>query len=152
MVGKLKVEEQRIRPPPPCSFSSSAGEGFVCNLVDEALTAREQDHWVQPNASARTDIAWWHTFLHVWNGISLLQPLSPTTLVVFDASGLCGCRAIYHNQWFQLICWTDASIAAKELVPIVIAVALWDLQGAGSRVYCMCDNASSCCSGQQRLS
>ena len=49
-------------------------------------------------------------------------------------------------KWFQ-VRWEDwpafgkASIAAKELLPIIVAVAIWGQQWVGSSVLCHCDNA-----------
>ena len=47
-----------------------------------------------------------------------------------DASGGWGCGAFYEEHWFQLA-WKDTrgveglNITTKELIPIVIAIALW---------------------------
>ena len=57
-------------------------------------------------------------------------PVTTTSVeVVSDASGTFGCGAFSPNLgWFQLRwpeSWHSVNIAAKELVPIVIASALW---------------------------
>lgn len=61
---------------------------------------------------------WWHVFVALWNGVSMMLEeclRSPGIEEWSDASGGCGCGAM----------WGDASIAVKELVPIIIAVAIW---------------------------
>ena len=97
------------------------------------------------NRNARADLSWWKIFLRVWNGIGLLSPSGPPICMVSDASGSWGCGASYKNLWFQLQWprqWAHESIAPKELVPIVVAVALWGPYWSGKRVCCLCDNAA----------
>ena len=66
-------------------------------------------------------------FIHHWNGVSLLpKTATPRVHVVSDASGSWGAAACWDNEWFQ-IAWSDypefkeAPIAAKELLPILVA-------------------------------
>ena len=51
------------------------------------------------------------------------------TPVTSDASGTFGCGAFcLERGWFQLAwpsSWCDVHIAAKELVPVVVALSLW---------------------------
>ena len=69
---------------------------------------------------------------------------SPQCVVTSDASGHWGCGAYCEAEWFQLS-WqgtplANASITVKELVPLVVAAALWDRQWSGSTVMCKFDN------------
>ena len=101
------------------------------------------EHWVHLNCAARADLAWCHTFLRTWNGTSIMPPRNQPLLMVSDASGTWGCRAMYGNSWFQLQwpqAWSAVAIAPKELVPIVVAATLWGPQWAGKHVQCLCDN------------
>ena len=56
-----------------------------------------------------------------------------------DASGSWGCGAVWNNRWFQLS-WQEvpqfekAPIATKELLPIVLAAALWGKEWGGLTV------------------
>ena len=121
------------------------GRAFVRSLIDAASTVQQLDHWVHLNLMARSDIAWWHTFGQAWNGVSLMPPPQPSRYLTSDASGSWGCGAAFHNLWFQAEwppSWARVSIAPKELVPIVMAVALWGPQWAGEKVCCLCDNAA----------
>ena len=62
-----------------------------------------------------------------------------------DASGGWGCSAIFRNLWIQLPWlqnWETATIAPKELAPIILAVALWGLQFVGTKVRAQCDNSA----------
>ena len=102
---------------------------------------------MQPPWCALAARFWWATFLESWNGVSLLAAgghLVPDQVVVSDASGAWGCGAYWAHEWFQLE-WAGtpvatASIAVKELVPLVLAVALWGSQWKGDTVMCRCDN------------
>ena len=62
-----------------------------------------------------------------------------------DDSGSWGCGAAWESHWFQ-VQWTDwpgfsvAEIAANELLPIILAVAVWGRYWFGKAVRCHCDN------------
>ena len=91
---------------------------------------------------------WWHTFASAWNGLSVLRDLAgqaPRCEFWSDASGSWGCGAVWQDQWFQVQwgdwpCFAGSSIAAKELLPIVVAVAIWGPSWKGLSVLCHCDN------------
>ena len=74
--------------------------------------------------------------------------LFPGVVVWSDASGSWGCGAYWGNQWCQ-IPWGEwpgfasASIAAKELLPIIVATAIWGPWWKGSVVMCHCDKSGS---------
>ena len=79
---------------------------------------------------------WWHLFLEKWNGLSIVEnpaESAPDITLYSDGSGSFGCGAWLRNQWLQ-IQWphcvaADWSIAAKELVPIVlVALNIWGNQ------------------------
>jgi hypothetical protein len=56
------------------------------------------------------------------------SPTIPPTMLTTDASGSWGCGAWHDNQWFQLRQDDQTrplSIAAKELIPIILAYAAW---------------------------
>lgn len=77
--------------------------------------------------------------------MAFFHPESVPTTVVSDASGSWGCGAFdtRSGQWFQLQwpeSWLAVNIAIKELIPIVIAVAIWGHQWSKGRVHCLSDN------------
>ena len=61
-----------------------------------------------------------------------------------DASGSWGCKALSHTlDWFQLQwpdTWNQHYIAAKEMVIIVVAVAVWGQEWSSSTVLAFSDN------------
>ena len=92
-----------------------------------------QDHMIRLNAAFRADLEWWHIFVGSWNGIFMMLKESwqtPGVEIWSDAFGSWGCGALWGTQWFQ-VAWCEwpgfvtASIAAKELLPIIVATAIW---------------------------
>ena len=75
-------------------------------------------------------------------------PRDPSVTCFTDAARTWGCGGILGEHpfhWFQLA-WpahcSSSNIAAKELVPVVIAAALWGSHWAGHRVLFQSDNQS----------
>ena len=79
---------------------------------------------------------------HFRAGLERSQPDAiPPALSVYDIGRI----GIMHGAVFQAgwpPSWARVPIAPKELVPIVMAVALWGPQWAGGKVCCLCDNAA----------
>ena len=74
-----------------------------------------------------------------------MPPSGRPLFITSDASGSWGCGAAYENLWFQLQwteSWKSLPIAPKELVPIVLAVILWEPHLVGRHICCLCDNAA----------
>ena len=133
LIGLLNHAASVVRP----------GRTFLRSLIDASSSVKALDHHVHLPASARADIAWWHSFLQSWNGVSLLPPPDPSQFILSDASSSWSCGATWQGHWFQVQwppAWTTTSIAPKELLPIVIAVAVWGHCWAGQRICCRCDN------------
>ena len=83
-----------------------------------------------------------------WNGISLLWDIglqAPNVKVQSDASGSWGCGAYCNRGWFQLR-WPSRfahlSIVVKEMIPVVIAAALFGQHWGGKIVEFVVDNAA----------
>ena len=124
-----------------------AGRIFLRRMIDRAKTARRLNHWVHLTAEFHSDLAWWRTFLDYWNGCSMMQVhcgnQTPDIVVATDASGAWGCGAQWGNEWLQcqwVSSWVSESIAAKEFLPIVLAVAVWGHQWRHKQVLFRCDN------------
>ena len=70
------------------------------------------------------------------------------TTIYSDASGSWGFVAWCQPRlrWFQgawPLAWQSTNITAKELLPIVLAAAIWGPQWRGQAVhFCQCDNAA----------
>lgn len=113
------------------------------------LSVLELHHHIRLRAGFHSDLQWWAVFLRKWNGICMMVALgrnTPEATVTSDASGSWGCGAFSDSgQWFQCEwqgAWSDVHITAKELLPIVIACALWGKEWQGKTVKCYSDNAA----------
>ena len=100
------------------------------------------------NLEARGELAWWDLLLENWPGISVHQFLllrQPDHHLYTDAAGSWGCGAWAQPHWFQ-VPWSNqtplTTIATKELLPIVLAVAVWGRLWRGHLVLCHCDNTA----------
>ena len=79
-----------------------------------------------------------------WNGFSFFPTTTPSVTVTSDASGSFGCGAFSPPYgWFQVTwpqSWQSTHITVKELVPVVIAAAVWGPLWRGTHVLFRSDN------------
>ena len=135
LIGQLQHAATVVRP----------GRTFLRRMIDLAARFKNIDHWIRLNAEFRADLQWWAEFLPAWNGVGFFFPQSPTLTLTTDASGTWGCGAYCLPQWFQLQwpdSWSSCHIAAKEMVPILLAAATWGPDWAGQRIHCRSDNTA----------
>ena len=121
------------------------GRIFLRSLFALMSRVSNPSHFVRLNLETRADLAWWQRLLHHWNGRSFFPLPTPSCQVYSDASGSFGCGAFLSNAslWFQLQwpdSWSASSIAAKELLPIIVASRLWGKRWSGNHVCFYCDN------------
>ena len=133
------------------------GRTFLRELFVLLQVARSpHHHHVRLNAVAKADIQWWTCFLYEWNGRSFLPRSAPSVHVYSDASGSFDCGAFQvGGSWCQLQwpeSWHGGSIATLELIPIVIAVALWGPQWHGQVVSFHSDNVAAVCNVNRMFS
>lgn len=102
---------------------------FLRQLFSLLSLNRALYQYLHLNAGCKADLIWWKTFLHAWKGKSFFTVTMVSIKVVSDASGTFGCGAFsLPHGWFQLqwpTDWQSAHLAAKELVPVVIAAVVW---------------------------
>ena len=126
------------------------GRPFLRRLIELSTIAKELHHHVRLNLATRSDLHWWKLFLSHWNGVGLISSLAktpPEVTVTSDASGLWGCGAICNtsHQWFSVEwgeCWRHIHITIKELLPIIVASAVWGKEWRGKEVLFRCDYAA----------
>ena len=104
---------------------------FLRHLIDLSKLATHSCHHLHLSLEARSDLEWWHRFAVHWNGVSMFLELKkqhPDIQIVSEASGKWGCGAFWNQHWFQLK-WHESMqhthITYKELVPVVLAAAVW---------------------------
>lgn len=123
------------------------GHIFLRRFINYSMKATKLDHWIHLSVDFRADIAWWQAFLRVWNHRSMMHIIDrrslPDIVITSDASGSWGCGAVWDHHWFQWqwdSAWLPHQIAVKELVPIVLAVVVWDREWQYKSVLVRCDN------------
>ena len=124
------------------------GRPFLRRLYALQDIGHHPTHNVRLNMAARADIVWWYLFMSHWNGVSLLwnsRKQSPDITVLTNASGSWGCGVSWGTYWLQLQ-WPshlkDLSIAVKELIPVMLAAAIFGPQWSGKVVQFKIDNAA----------
>ena len=91
LLGHLQHAATVVRP----------GRSFVRRLIELLSSVVGHDRWVRLNASARSDLMWWQTFMGQWNGVSLIPNQQREAEVETDASGSWGCGGHWGGKWFQ---------------------------------------------------
>ncbi len=108
----------------------SKGRTFLRRMILCANSRNKLDHWICITKEFRSDLFWWHVYIQQWNGVSFLAAhvhRPPDYHTFTDASGSWGCGAVTDQLWFHCPwspSWEGVNIATKELVPIVLAVAV----------------------------
>ena len=138
LIGTLNHACKVVRP----------GRSFLrrmLNLLHGVPMHPSHPHPIRLNRSFRSDLMWWTMLVGDWNGISFLPPPKdlPQRQMGSDASGSWGCGAWFGHEWFQLRWDTRSSllpIMVKELLPIVLAGAIWGPTWSSCCITCLCDN------------
>ena len=55
------------------------GRTFVARMYSTAAKVPQLDFHTRLNLAFRSDLWWWHTFLHLWNGVSLMHWIPDTS-------------------------------------------------------------------------
>ena len=143
LTGKLAHAAKVVQP----------GKTFMRRMFELQSGVHQPYYHVHLNSDFRSDILWWDTFLGSWNGISMISlAQQPSSHVWTDASGCFGCGAWepLSKRWIQMA-WPDEaghrwlqlddeSITLKELLPIILACAVWGKSLNNGRVTVHCDN------------
>ncbi len=122
------------------------GRIFLGRMFRLSAGVKRPSHRLHLNCDFRSDLEWWHKFLERWNGASLsweFDPKTPGVVVTTDASGSWGCGGFESAQWFMYQWHPQAAqwhIMIKELIPIVMACALWGRKWARCTVLVRSDN------------
>ena len=122
------------------------GRAFLQRLYALQSIGTAPHHNIRLNTTARADLVWWQMFVSKWNGMSMLfnpRVGEPDMEVVTDASGSWGMGGVCFPHWF-LFEWPPelqrASIQVKELIPVVVAAALYGKDWRGKLVLFSVDN------------
>ena len=126
------------------------GRTFLRRMIQLASVAKELHHRIRLNVGFRSDLQWWAQFLTPWNGVGMMSGITESGFevsITSDASGSWGCGAFSsEGEWFQIPwpeSWNGIHITVKELLPVIVAIALWGHRWRGKAVKCWCDNAAT---------
>ena len=132
------------------------GRTVLLRMIDLMKVAKLPHHHLRLSTEFRSDLHWWVSFLPKWNGKSLLRQPEPACTITSDASGSWGCSAFAADRsWFQLqwpASWSQFHIAANEMVPVVVALAMWGARWTSSSVMIRSDNMAVVSGNQLRIS
>ena len=127
------------------------GRCFLHHMINLSTTVTKLHHHIRLNREFRSDLQWWSLLAPKWNGLCFLRPMGRAVAdvtVYSDASGAWGFGAFAGNVWLQgqwPHSWEKTNITAKELLPIVLAAALWGPRWHGKMVDFQCDNQAIVC-------
>ena len=124
-----------------------AGRTFMRRALSLLSVAKHRHHHIRLNKEIRSDLQWWKAFAPRWNGASyIIHEGSQEYTLTSDASGHWGCGAWHTSKWFQLR-WDERTmqlhIAAKELIPVIIAAVIWGRWWRGGKVLAQSDNMAT---------
>ena len=99
----------------------------------------------------KKDLVWWHKFLPMYNGISLLEYgewWAADSVFSSDAC-LTGCGGIFgsfffHSKFPTAILELELHISALELLSVVVCLKLWGSHFKGRKLIIGCDNLAAC--------
>ena len=126
------------------------GRVFLQRMIQLSTVVKKLHHHIRLNQGFKSDLQWWALFLPRWNGVSMMSTIGrrqpPNIVITSDASGSWGCGAFSsEGQWFQCMwssSWASVHITVKELLPVIMACALWGMLWQGKTVHCRTDNAA----------
>ena len=125
------------------------GRTFLRRMNETMAIPKRLYHHVRLNQEFQADVQWWASILPCWNGRIIQPRRQPTHSLWSDASGSWGCGALSHTfHWFQVQwpqSWQQCHITAKEMVPVVVAVAVWGPDWHTSTVQAFLDNMAVVC-------
>lgn len=99
----------------------------------------------------RRDLFWWHTFLPLYNGISLIDygewwqadSVFTSDACLTGCGGFCG-NLYFHSEFPSFVVEQSLHISALELLTVVVSLKLWGVHLKGKKVLINCDNLASC--------
>lgn len=93
------------------------------------------------------DLVWWHRFLPLYNGISMMEyeEWSAPDAIFSSDSCLTGCGGFWNGNYFHSVFPTsiiqkNLHITALEILSIIICLKLWGKFFRGQRIIVLCDN------------
>lgn len=142
LIGKLAFAARVVRP----------ARMYLRRLLEQ-LKATAHIRSIELGARARSDLIWWSSFLHEWNGITIIPDIewcSMTDLALATDASVHGAGAVFGNLWWTHK-WTKDELAMArmgnqresmpylELRALVMACATWGHMWRGRKIKLLCD-------------
>ena len=128
----------------------SPGRIFMQRLVNELRQLPTKRARFVPSSDMLSDLHWWNKFLSVYNGVSLLRSLPwPVSNHYFCtdacAAGISGFFSgrFFHSPFAACIDPTSLSIAALEMLAVIVSIKLWPVELHGLRILVRSDNLNT---------
>lgn len=126
------------------------GKTFLRRMFELLSVATRQNHHIRLSRTFKADLHWWDNFLALYNSRPLARELAPSPGAVWFSSDASGRIGVWGSWWIQEK-WSITtpsqmqqlqadSITCKELLPIVLACAVWGAHWANREVCVQCDN------------
>ncbi len=136
LVGKLNFVASCVRP----------GRVFISRMLT-FMSGLPNRGKFQLSSDFRLDLMWWHEFLPLYNGVSMMpwtEWSEPDAVVACDAC-LVGCGGWFLGKYFhagfpEAILRQDLSINCLEFLTLVVSARLWGRHWKGMRILVQCDN------------
>ena len=142
LLGKLNFVGSCVRP----------GRIFVNRILNwlRLCYVDYEPQFVIPE-EVKKDLVWWHKFLPLYNGVSLLEYgewWAADSIFNSDAC-LSGCGGIFgkfffHCRFPDFILDMKLHISALELLAVVVCLKLWGSHFKGKKLIIGCDNLAAC--------
>ena len=136
----------------------SFGRSFTRGLITKPHSVLFDYYHISLSADDKLNLPWWARLLSSWNGVTMMayrhwSPLFDFT-ISSDAAGSLGFGIVYGNQWCTGSWLSEAcslNIAVLELIPIIIAAAIWGCNWARRRILFRTDNEAVVFSTKSQL-
>jgi len=142
LIGTLTFVAKCVRP----------GRSFLARMI-AFMKAIPEDTYRSLSKNFRKDLNWWSTFIHQYNGTSMIlhdRWSAPDIVFTSDAcmtgcGAWCGQTRTYFKAPFPNHVLNDTEhINQLELLTIVVALKFWANEWRGKRILIRCDNDASC--------
>jgi hypothetical protein len=143
LIGKLNFVAACVRP----------GRVFISRLINwlSDIYKDEEAVSVLVPEEVRKDLLWWHKFLDLYNGVSILHYddwSCPDGIFSTDAC-LTGSGGYFNGKYFHVHFSSffkekNYSICVLELLGIIIGLRLWNSELKGKSIVVNCDNEAVC--------
>ncbi|XP_052778852.1 uncharacterized protein LOC128216331 [Mya arenaria] len=142
LLGKLQFIGKCVKP----------SRVFISRILVLLRGLKNNDQKVKLGNEFRKDIKWWISFVHIYNGVSMMKTSQWSTVDQVFSSDAClsGCGAInqcgefFHKTFPKCVLEACSNIAQFECISVVVALKLWSVKWQGLKISIFCDNQAVC--------